>query len=268
MYYIMEVSSVFLKHNCTESKINHIILLLSSVDYISYVGFLSLFFSFVFNNSLLVVLIRILKLQYNFIGRYVPLPTTLPPYYYDRTTTSNWAILLYPEPTKGSVETYEPPSMLPIPPEDEIETEDTTLDSDSTYVNFDEKWNVEEEEVEVEKPEEHVKLTKEMPATMVLVIGIILGAFVAMVLIVIIGNLYVFEVPIEVCFPLCENFRVGLVPFLNLWEVARIIEFESLKKRHNHATSLPILELNLTLLCDLFISYEFASWSLFDFFFV
>ena len=154
--------------------------------------------------------------NYNiFTGRYVPLPTTLPPYYYDRTTTSNWAILLYPEPTKGSVETYEPPSMLPIPPEEE-ETEDTTLDSDSTYVNFDEKWNVEEEEVEVEKKEEEqVKISKEMPATMVLVIGIILGAFVAMVLIVIIGNFAVVFIPhFEVCFPLCENFRVGLA-YLN-----------------------------------------------------
>lgn len=85
--------------------------------------------------------------------------------------------------------------MLPIPPEEE-ETEDTTLDSDSTYVNFDEKWNVEEEEVEVEKKEEEqVKISKEMPATMVLVIGIILGAFVAMVLIVIIGNFAVVFIP-------------------------------------------------------------------------
>ena len=119
------------------------------------------------------------------------MPTTLPPYYYDRSTTSNWAILLYPEPTKSSVETYEPPSMLPIPPD---ETEGTS-ESDPTYTNYDEKWNVDDKEVQTEEPEEQVPMvTKEMPATMVLVIGIILGAFVAMVLIVIIGIFLAFKV--------------------------------------------------------------------------
>ena len=117
------------------------------------------------------------------------MPTTLPPYYYDRTTTSNWAILLYPEPTKSSVETsYEAPTMLPIPPEED--DNDTSNDPDSTYKNYDEKWNVEEEEPEEEPPKKDPHVEKEMPATMVLVIGIILGAFVAMVLIVIIGNFF------------------------------------------------------------------------------
>ena len=81
--------------------------------------------------------------------------------------------------------------MLPIPPD---ETEGTS-ESDPTYTNYDEKWNVDDKEVQTEEPEEQVPMvTKEMPATMVLVIGIILGAFVAMVLIVIIGIFLAFKV--------------------------------------------------------------------------
>ena len=78
--------------------------------------------------------------------------------------------------------------MLPIPPEED--DNDTSNDPDSTYKNYDEKWNVEEEEPEEEPPKKDPHVEKEMPATMVLVIGIILGAFVAMVLIVIIGNFF------------------------------------------------------------------------------
>ena len=81
---------------------------------------------------------------------------------------------------------YEAPTMLPIPPEEDDKV--TSNDPDSTYKNYDEKWNVEEEDAEEESVEVNPAVEKEMPATMVLVIGIILGAFVAMVLIVIIGN--------------------------------------------------------------------------------
>ena len=58
-------------------------------------------------------------------------------------------------------------------------------DDGTNYVNYDKKWNVDETPTE-EPDSNNPKLTKSMPGTMVLVIGIILGAFVAMILIVII----------------------------------------------------------------------------------
>ena len=128
-------------------------------------------------------------------GRYVPQPTTAPPYGSagDRISTStNWAILLYPEPTKSTedVETYKTPSMLPVPPPiDDDEDEDPAnggQDTNTNYNDYDQKWNVEEAPEEEEPPEvTEFQAEKSMPGTMVLVIGIILGAFIAMILIVI-----------------------------------------------------------------------------------
>lgn len=119
----------------------------------------------------------------------MPLPTTAP---HDTTfTTSNWAILLYPEPTKSTeLATYNPPSMLPVPPEDyDIITTNVNKDKTSDtahYEEFDQKWNVDETpEDEDDYPDITPSKEKSMPGTMVLVIGIILGAFIAMILIVI-----------------------------------------------------------------------------------
>ena len=96
-----------------------------------------------------------------------------------RSTTSDWAILLYPEPTQKStneLETYKPPSMLPVPPAEE-DTSDGTSDPTSNYVDFDEKWNMEETPEDEEDLEVTPTMEKAMPGTMVLVIGIILGLF-------------------------------------------------------------------------------------------
>ena len=139
-------------------------------------------------------------LKYIFLyltDRYVPQSTSAPPYggsADDRISTStNWAILLYPEPTKSTedVETYKTPSMLPVPPpiddDDDVPTGNGGgQDTNANYMDYDQKWNegeVPEEEEPPEVTEFHAE--KSMPGTMVLVIGIILGAFIAMILIVI-----------------------------------------------------------------------------------
>jgi hypothetical protein len=78
-----------------------------------------------------------------------------------------------------------PPTLLPLPlPPAGGDKNVDPLDGNN-YVNYDEKWNVDEAATE-EPDTNNPKLTKSMPGTMVLVIGIILGAFVAMILIVII----------------------------------------------------------------------------------
>lgn len=75
-----------------------------------------------------------------------------------------------------------PPTLLPLPQPPSGENDKDSLEN---YANYDEKWNVDESPTE--EPESSTpKSTKSMPGTMVLVIGIILGAFVAMILIVII----------------------------------------------------------------------------------
>ena len=90
-----------------------------------------------------------------FTGRYVPQPTTAPPYGSvgnDRISTStNWAILLYPEPTKSTeaTEDYKTPSMLPVPPPNE----DDDKNNNANYVDYDQKWNEEEAPEEEEPPE-------------------------------------------------------------------------------------------------------------------
>ena len=132
-----------------------------------------------------------------FTGRYVPQPTTAPPYVggeHRISTSTNWAILLYPEPTKSTedntIDTYKTPSMLPVPPpndDDEASDPDNRKDpANANYVDYDQKWNEEEAPEEEEPPEvTEFHAEKSMPGTMVLVIGIILGAFIAMILIVI-----------------------------------------------------------------------------------
>ena len=77
-----------------------------------------------------------------------------------------------------------PPTLLPLPLPPPGGDKGIDLDGNN-YVNYDEKWNVEEAVTE-EPDSNNPKSTKSMPGTMVLVIGIILGAFVAMILIVII----------------------------------------------------------------------------------
>ena len=68
----------------------------------------------------------------------------------DRVSTStNWAILLYPEPTKSTedVETYKTPSMLPVPPPKDDEDDDVPAGSagqdtgNANYMDYDQKWN-------------------------------------------------------------------------------------------------------------------------------
>lgn len=110
----------------------------------------------------------------------MPLPTTPSAPF----STSDWAILLYPEPTQKPE--LDPPSMLPIPPEKEAQKPTQKDEKDENhYVDFDEKWNVEESPDEDDYPDITPSVEKSMPGTMVLVIGIILGAFIAMILIVI-----------------------------------------------------------------------------------
>ena len=65
---------------------------------------------------------KILFFRVYLTGRYVPQPTTAPPYVGGQhlSTSTDWAILLYPEPTKSTednaIDTYKTPSMLPVPP--------------------------------------------------------------------------------------------------------------------------------------------------------
>ena len=130
-------------------------------------------------------------------GRYVPQPTTAPPYVGGNhlSTSTDWAILLYPEPTKSTednaIDTYKTPSMLPVPPPNDDDESGGDPDkgkdpANANYVDYDQKWNEEEAPEEEEPPEvTEFHAEKSMPGTMVLVIGIILGAFIAMILIVI-----------------------------------------------------------------------------------
>ena len=126
-------------------------------------------------------------------GRYVPLPSQSPPLDSqdsDETTHDDWHRLMFPPETSTAHHPPEkpqhvPPTLLPLPLPPSGGG-DKTLDLDgNNYVNYDEKWNVDETPTE-EPDSNNPKSTKSMPGTMVLVIGIILGAFVAMILIVII----------------------------------------------------------------------------------
>ena len=109
---------------------------------------------------------------------------------------STWQVLLYPETTSSESPGFAAPTLLPLP------VPDSQGESDSgggNEINYDEKWNVgdtpnskldaalpgggsggKNSQSPSVEPE-----SKSLPGTMVLVIGIILGAFVAMILIVI-----------------------------------------------------------------------------------
>ena len=173
-----------------------------------------------------------------FTGRYVPsLASTPPPYVQYETSTSehDWYISLYPDqahtPSTNTIDAFNPPSMLPIPPEEDFDQDHIDIgimdaggggggssnsnsgsssNNNNENINvikdYDTKWN-EGEDVEEEEEEEHNPIDypdiveKQMPSTMVLVIGIIVGAFVAMILIVII----VLKIRVRVDQPKCET---------------------------------------------------------------
>lgn len=120
-------------------------------------------------------------------GRYVPLNTEPPAF----VTTDDWSVLLYPatspQPLPSPQVPLHQPTLLPLPKPDGNNQHSANYDEGSERdfeKEFNEKWNVDE------APEEQTDAppvpTKSMPGTMVLVIGIIVGAFMAMVLIVII----------------------------------------------------------------------------------
>ena len=133
------------------------------------------------------------------------------------STSTDWAILLYPEPTQSTKDTFNPPSMLPLPPDEnndviEIVTnsknnnrENQEKEERGVIKNFDEKHNMCGEnpcgEAEEDEPEVTLQMEKAKPVTMVLVIGIIVGAFVAMILIVII----VLKIRVRVDGPKCDE---------------------------------------------------------------
>ncbi len=126
-----------------------------------------------------------------FLGGYVPLQTTATPWGGGghTRTTSDWAILLYPDTTRSypDQDPYVPPTLMPLPsPDDKVDGGGGGSQHKTYEEAFDEKWNMEDERQEEEEEELPPHVTKSMPGTMVLVIGIILGAFVAMILIVII----------------------------------------------------------------------------------
>lgn len=121
------------------------------------------------------------------IGRYVPIPTSAGgDYPQQHRTTSDWAILLYPDTTRSypELDPFVPPTLLPLPQPPEKES---NARSNSYVEAFDEKWNIALSPEETAPEEEEPQVSRSMPGTMVLVIGIILGSFVAMILIVIIG---------------------------------------------------------------------------------
>ena len=121
---------------------------------------------------------------------------------YRGDTTRDWSVLLYPQSTATTKPTTfnAQPTLLPLP----IPSDDGEGDGGHVFeTDFDEKWNVDDEDPPLPPPppksgphpgsgggsaghDPPSVPTKSMPGTMVLVIGIILGAFVAMVLIVVI----------------------------------------------------------------------------------
>ena len=130
------------------------------------------------------------------------------------STSTDWAILLYPEPTQSTKDTFNPPSMLPLPPDEnndviEIVTNNKKnreeKEERGVIKNFDEKHNMCGEnpcgEAEEDEPEVTLQMEKAKPVTLVLVIGIIVGAFVAMILIVII----VLKIRVRVDGPKCDE---------------------------------------------------------------
>ncbi|TRY78356.1 hypothetical protein TCAL_01738 [Tigriopus californicus] len=130
-------------------------------------------------------------------SHYVPLSTHEPyrgfegPQNTPEDEHDNWAILLYPQPTPPVGNTpYVSPTLLPLPlpPGNNLFIPLDKLDEEKHVAAFDEKWNVPDMTPGGGKgdPSGPRVATKSMPGTMVLVIGIILGAFVAMILIVII----------------------------------------------------------------------------------
>jgi len=121
-----------------------------------------------------------------FSGRYVPISSSSSPRdtFDVYETTSDWHKLIYPDTSTQHPMGPQnvPPTLLPLPLPP---SGGGDKDSMENYANYDEKWNVNESPTE--EPDTNTpKFTKSMPGTMVLVIGIILGAFVAMILIVII----------------------------------------------------------------------------------
>lgn len=97
---------------------------------------------------------------------------------------------MYPDTTRATDHIIDldqqPPPFLPFPPEIDDDEDDDDTPVTPTLTEFDEKWNLEHQGEDQEREETVPRIEKSMPGTMVLVIGIILGAFVAMVLIVII----------------------------------------------------------------------------------
>lgn len=134
------------------------------------------------------LLARCLNLIFSFLGH--PYYSTSSPH--SRSST-NWVNLLYPDQTSNAAAgpggQYQPettttptrrvpPTLLPLP----IPPKSPEVPDDNK--GFNEKWNYDDESGNDSGTDLVHK--KSMPGTMVLVIGIILGAFVAMVMIVII----------------------------------------------------------------------------------
>ncbi len=123
-----------------------------------------------------------------YLGHHLPLPPYEPSTDQPRLTTEDWHSRLYPRTSPPP-----PPTLFPIPSEGSDEDFD---DSDydlaeqppppHSYPGYDDKWNETPATAAPPTDKPPSKPTKSMPGTMVLVIGIILGAFVAMVLIVVI----------------------------------------------------------------------------------
>lgn len=124
------------------------------------------------------------------LGHYVPMSTYRPPDYDlvdDFTTQDDLAILIYPEEiSTPSTHKFVPPTLLPLPVPPDGNGNSDLVPLDTFESAFDEKWNMEDPNTVTEPPDPPPVHTKTLPGTMVLVIGIILGAFVAMILIVII----------------------------------------------------------------------------------
>ncbi|XP_071747001.1 neurexin 1 isoform X2 [Lepeophtheirus salmonis] len=139
---------------------------------------------------------------------HVPMSTYVPSPNYDEdeypihSDNDDFVNLIHPNITEDSYGTtmstnYAQPTLFAIPGQRLNENDDeggegeggpSDLDSENLgYEGYDQKWNLDETEPPSSEGADPPPIpTKTLPATMVLVIGIILGAFVAMILIVII----------------------------------------------------------------------------------
>uniref|UniRef100_A0A0K2TFK3 Syndecan/Neurexin domain-containing protein n=1 Tax=Lepeophtheirus salmonis TaxID=72036 RepID=A0A0K2TFK3_LEPSM len=136
------------------------------------------------------------------MSTYVPSPNYDEDEYPIHNDNDDFVNLIHPNITEDSYGTtmstnYAQPTLFAIPGQRLNENDDeggegeggpSDLDSENLgYEGYDQKWNLDETEPPSSEGADPPPIpTKTLPATMVLVIGIILGAFVAMILIVII----------------------------------------------------------------------------------